>query len=52
MCALRLNLNLDYDWLRELVKEHKAIREMLGHGIFDGGYEYSLQTIKDSYIWF
>jgi len=48
MGVLRLNLNLDYDRLHELVNEHKTIREMLGHGTFDDDYEYNLQTIKDN----
>lgn len=48
MGVLRLNLNLDYDRLRELVNEHKTIREMLGHGMFDDEYQYNLQTIKDN----
>lgn len=48
MGVLRLNLNLDYDRLHELVNEHKTIRAMLGHGIFDDDYEYNLQTIKDN----
>jgi len=45
---LRLNLNCDYDRLQELANQHKTIREMLGHGIFDEGYYYELQTLKDN----
>ena len=48
MGSLRLNLNLDYDRLHELVNNHKTIREMLGHGIFDAEETYNLQTIKEN----
>lgn len=48
MGFLRLNLNWDYDRLHEMVNNHKTIREMLGHGIFDGNDRYHLQTIKDN----
>ena len=48
MGVLRLNLNIDYDRLHELVNEHRTIREILGHGFFDEYYEYNLQTIKDN----
>lgn len=46
--VLRLNLNCDYDRLQELVNQHKTIREMLGHGIFDEDYYYHVQTLKDN----
>lgn len=47
MGTLRLNLNYDYDRLREEVNNHTTIRQMLGHDIFDLK-KYPLQTIKDN----
>ena len=44
---LRLNLNWDYDRLREMANQHSTIRQMLGHG-FDDSEQYKLQTIKDN----
>jgi len=46
--VLRVNLNWDYDRLEEMANNHKTIRHMLGHGIFDADYEYKLQTLKDN----
>lgn len=46
--VLRLSLNCDYDRLKELVNQHKTIRQMLGHGDFCDDYQYNLQTIKDN----
>lgn len=48
MGTLRLNLNCDYDRLLELVKQHKSIRQMLGHGLIDDDETYSLQTVRDN----
>jgi len=48
MGMLRLNLNWDYDRLHEMVNNHKTIREMLGHSIFDANDRYHLQTLKDN----
>jgi hypothetical protein len=48
MGSLRLNLNCDYDRLHEMVNNHKTIREMLGHSLFDTDARYHLQTIKDN----
>ena len=45
--VLRLNLNWDYDRLREMANQHSTIRQMLGHG-FDDNEQYKLQTIKDN----
>ncbi len=47
MGLLRLNLNLDYDRLHDLVNEHRTIRAMLGHGLYDEK-TYSLQAIKNN----
>ena len=45
--VVRLDLNIDYDRLHELVNHHDTLREMLGHGAFDReGYHY--QTLKDN----
>lgn len=45
--VLRLDLNLDYDRLHELVNKHLTIREMLGHGAFNDE-QYQVQTLKDN----
>ena len=45
--VLRLDLNEDYDRLHELVNNHRTIREVLGHGIFDE-HTYQYQTLKDN----
>ncbi len=46
--VLRLALNSDYDRIMELANEHRTLRQMLGHGIFDEDKRYGLQTIKDN----
>ena len=46
--SLRLGLNADYDRVQELANQHRTVREMLGHGIFDEEDNYRLQTIKDN----
>lgn len=46
--TLRLSCNWDYDRLREMANHHEKIREMLGHGLKDKDYVYSLQTLKDN----
>lgn len=33
--VIRLDLNIDYDRLHELVNQHNTLRQMLGHGLFD-----------------
>ena len=45
--VLRLDLNVDYDRLHELVSQHGTIREMLGHGAYDRE-SYHFQTLKDN----
>jgi len=48
LAVVRLNLNIDYDRLHELVNNHVVMRQMMGHsGLFDRTY-YELQTIKDN----
>lgn len=45
--VVRLDLNMDYDRLQELVNKHIDLRQMLGHGPFNEA-SYSLQTLKDN----
>ena len=45
--VVRLDLNIDYDRLQELVNHHDTLREMLGHGTFDKEH-YAFQTLKDN----
>ncbi len=45
---LKLNSDIDYDKLHELANNHKNLRLMLGHGIFDWDSRYALQTIRDN----
>ncbi len=45
--VIRLDLNIDYDRLHELVNHHNTIREMLGHGAFED-VSYHHQTLKDN----
>lgn len=45
--VIRLDLNIDYDRLHELVNQHGTIRQMLGHGLFDPP-SYHYQTLKDN----
>ncbi|MHB1620456.1 MAG: ISNCY family transposase, partial [Sulfuricella sp.] len=47
--VLRLDLNIDYDRLHELVNQHNTIRQMLGHGTFDQD-SYHYQTLKDNVV--
>lgn len=46
--VLRLDLNADYDRLHELVNQHKTLREMLGHGLYDDDKKYAYQTLVDN----
>jgi IS5 family transposase len=45
--VVRLDLNIDYDRLHELVNQHITMREMLGHAAFDEE-QYHYQTLKDN----
>ena len=45
--VIRLDLNIDYDRLHELVNQHNTIRQMLGRGLFDPA-SYHYQTLKDN----
>ncbi len=44
--VVRLDLNIDYDRVHELVNEHKTLREMLGHGTF-ARESYHYQRLKE-----
>ena len=46
--VIRLDLNCDYDRVHELVNEHRSLRQMLGHGIYDSETRYHFQTLKDN----
>jgi len=45
--TVRLDLNIDYDRLHELVNQHNTLREMLGHAQYDE-HRYHFQTLKDN----
>jgi len=45
--TLRLALGADFDRIQELANEHRTLRMMLGHGIFDDK-NYRLQTLRDN----
>ena len=45
--VIRLDLNMDYDRLHEMVNKHSDIRAMLGHSAV-GDVNYHLQTLKDN----
>ena len=47
LAILKLNSNIDYDKLHNLCNEHRTLRLMLGHSIYDLT-RYSLQTLKDN----
>ena len=46
--TLRLNCNWDYDKLLEIANNHKTVREILGHTIYEFDQRYALQTLKDN----
>ena len=46
--VLRLDLNIDYDRLLELSNQHRTLRQMLGHGLFDENKVYAYQTLVDN----
>ena len=48
MGTIRLNCNWDYDKLKEIIDNHKTIRQMLGHPDFYDEYRYPMQTIEDN----
>ena len=46
--VLRLDLNADYDRLHELVNQHRTLRAMLGHNLYDEEKKYAYQTLVDN----
>lgn len=46
--VLRLDLNADYDRLHELVNQHKTLRAMLGHSLYDEDKKYAYQSLVDN----
>ena len=46
--VLRLDLNIDYDRLHELSNQHRTLRQMLGHSLYDEDKEYAYQTLVDN----
>jgi hypothetical protein len=46
--VLRLDLNIDYDRLHELSNQHRTLRQMLGHGLYDEDRKYAYQTLVDN----
>jgi len=45
---IALDLNADYDRLHELVNQHKTLREMLGHHLYDEDKKYVHQTLVEN----
>ena len=45
--VVRLDLNIDYDHLHELMNQHLTLRQVLGHGPFSDAY-YEYETVKDN----
>lgn len=48
MGSLRLSCNWDYDKLKDIVDNHRTIRQMLGHPDFYDVHKYPIQTIEDN----
>ncbi|TYP90217.1 hypothetical protein BCL69_101446 [Nitrosomonas communis] len=46
--VLRLDLNADYDRLHELVNQHRTLRAMLEHNLYDEDRKYAYQTLVDN----
>ena len=46
--VLKSGLNIDYDRLTDSANNHKAIRKMLCHGVFDVSDNYKYSTIRDN----
>ncbi len=48
MGTIKINCNRDYDKVHNIAKEHKTMREFLGHTIYAYIQSYGPQTIKDN----
>lgn len=46
---LRVHLNWDFDRLTEMANNHKTIRQMLGHTMFDDEYQYERRTLHNNF---
>ncbi len=46
--VLQLGLNADYDRLHELVNQHRTLRAMLEHNLYDEDRKYAYQTLVDN----
>jgi transposase, IS5 family len=46
--VLRLDLNEDYNRLHELINQHKTLRELLGHSLYDDDKKCTYQTLADN----
>lgn len=50
LSCVRMNLNIDYDFLVDQANNHRQLREILGvaRGDFKVGKQYQLQTVMDN----
>lgn len=51
MGTMRLNLDIDYDMLQDMINQHQAVRGILGvrtNEVFGKAKYYELQTVKDN----
>ena len=46
--TVRLNCNWNYDKLKDIADNHRAIRLMMGIGMYEDEITFNLQTIKDN----
>lgn len=46
--TVRLNCNWDYDKLKDIADNHRAVRLMMGIGTYEDDVTFNLQTIKDN----
>jgi hypothetical protein len=48
LAAVRLGCNLDYDKLQDLAEQHRALRQVMGVGDWDGDSTFSWRRIRDN----
>jgi hypothetical protein len=48
LAAVRLGCNLDYDKLQDLAEQHRALRQMMGVGDWEGETDFSWRRIRDN----
>lgn len=46
--AVRLGCNLNYDKLQDLAEQHRALREIMGIGNWDGGPSFDWRRLRDN----